>query len=182
MPKPRRNLSTTTPLTVAQAKQRHANIANAYFSQAPTLSNIYNGSVNWLRSKGILEPEGTGLITGVAPTPAKMSGSIRDWERWGSDIARKNGLEIFSATNGKTYVRLNDGTVKSLQSFGRDAQSEAEAATLNYIKAAGRRPTTPYKAAPLRDPAIHLSGTRGSINSVKKGRVSNRGAKTANDL
>ena len=71
MPKPRRNLSTATPLTVAQARQRHANIADAYFSQAPTLSNLYNGSVNWLRSKGILEPENTGMITGAAPVPGR---------------------------------------------------------------------------------------------------------------
>lgn len=63
-----------TPLTVDQARQRHANIAEAYFNEAPTLSNLYHGVDNWLRSKGILQEEGTGLMTGMAPTPDKIGG------------------------------------------------------------------------------------------------------------
>lgn len=69
MPKPRINLDSAKPLTLQQARQRHANIANAYFKSTPTVSNLYNGSINWLRSKGILTPQGTGVVTGDVPLP-----------------------------------------------------------------------------------------------------------------
>ena len=61
-------LSSTRPLTVDEARQRHANIANAYFNSNPSVGNIYNGVVNWLKSKQILTPDNTGMQTGITPT------------------------------------------------------------------------------------------------------------------
>lgn len=67
----RTSLSTQRPLTTQEAEARHANIARAYFNSTPTIGNLYNGAVNWLRSKSILQPEGTGLVTGAAPVPGR---------------------------------------------------------------------------------------------------------------
>ena len=60
-------------LTLQQAKDRHSQLADYYFDKAPTASNLYNGIVNWLKSHNILEPEGTGMITGTVPTPNKIN-------------------------------------------------------------------------------------------------------------
>lgn len=72
----RYDLQSARPLTVSEARRRHANIASAYFNSNPSVGNIYNGVVNWLKSKQILTPDNTGTVTGAAPTAGRKIPSI----------------------------------------------------------------------------------------------------------
>lgn len=67
------------PLTAKEKKQREANIASAYFSQAPTISNLYNGVTHWINSK--LMPSADKVLvepnTGVVPTPNSLGSKLR---------------------------------------------------------------------------------------------------------
>lgn len=59
-----------------QAQDRHNEIAKQYFSSTPTISNLYNGAINWLKGHKILQPDGTSLQIGHPPIiPGKLGSS-----------------------------------------------------------------------------------------------------------
>ena len=61
-------------LTNRQIRARERNIANAYFSQAPTISNLYNGVRHWITSKVTPNNDKINVrpITGDVPTPNSL--------------------------------------------------------------------------------------------------------------
>ena len=110
---PRRiSLSMQRPLTLREAKQRHADIARQYFEQAPTIGNLYNGAVNWLRGKSILTPEGTGMITGVAPAfgPFKSKDAFRQYV-----VDRRNAQNTLNDIVTKVAFGTQKGTDKQIK-------------------------------------------------------------------
>ena len=64
-------LENARPLTVREARRRHARMSREYFNSSPTIGNVYNGVVNWLKSKQILTPDNTGMTTGAAPAAGR---------------------------------------------------------------------------------------------------------------
>lgn len=98
-----RTKHTNRSLSASEARARHANIANAYFNEAPTISNLYNGAVNWLKSKGVLAPEGTSIATGDVPTPGFAP---KDLIRRASDTALALQVAADRYKNSKTLYSL----------------------------------------------------------------------------
>lgn len=99
-------------LTNKEIKARERNIASAYFSQTPTISNLYNGAKHWLSS--VFTPnnnvKSVNYITGDAPvTPGFNSPSTimnaTDTGlalQWASD-RYKNSKTIYSLLHKKSW-------------------------------------------------------------------------------
>ena len=68
-------LNKIAPRSVFGARARHKQLSNYYFKQAPTLGNLVKGVEHWAKANRILEPDETGLVTGYAPSPNKISTS-----------------------------------------------------------------------------------------------------------
>ena len=89
--------SRISDLTNREIKERERNIADAYFSQAPTISNLYNGAKHWFSS--ILTPstnvKPVNYITGDVPTPNSINGGASKWILKGA--SKRNGEQLGDA-------------------------------------------------------------------------------------
>lgn len=108
-------------VTNRQARQRERNIARAYFSQSPTISNLYNGAKHFVNS--VLTPNNdeyaVNYNTGVVPTPNSVSGKIGQAKQAISAATRLKNMFNFvrDAGTGANVVR----TVEQAPSVARSA-------------------------------------------------------------
>lgn len=101
-----------TQLTNRQAKQRHANIARAYFSEVPTPSNLYNGVKHWLSSKFLPDNDEKSqtLITGTPPSAIIKNPSTL--------VAATNISKMLNDNVASTKLKSAASTVNRLFTLG----------------------------------------------------------------
>lgn len=107
-------------LSERQARARHAQIARNYFNSNPTIGNLYRGTVNWLQSKGIITPEGTGLITGVAPTAGRGKPTLASRRKATASLSRSGkNVQAKPSTNSKPTSKSKPSTNTSTNNKSR---------------------------------------------------------------
>ena len=153
-------------LTAEQATKRHADIANYYFHEAPTVSNLYNGVTNWLKSKMILTPDGTGLVTGTAPMPTKAKNAKEALEMVRAMKAAK------AAKSGKPNISTKIDPVKDSWMTDYILRSSKSTQRARAAQARGRKAT---------DTQVRQTTGRGPIQ-YRTGKHTNRGAITTDDI
>lgn len=171
-------------------REKQRQIAWQYLQAAPSIQNLYNAAGAFWKSLPIVGVSASDMNpyvqTGIAPSPGikpqgatKLLGSEKSWIDYANQLIKKNKLQTVNA-GGKTYVKTQDGKMRSLLNFGRDEYQNYQQNLLQQLKREAGKMTgeyTPYETyTPTR-----LSDTRGSINKVK-GKLSNRNAYTANNI
>ena len=119
-----------------------------------------------------------GLITGVAPNPTRINSS---WISAANDYIKANKLSTFVGANGKNYVKLANGNVRSIEALGREEWERTVRGAAEALKS--HTPSGPIEMPKynLRDPATNIKGTSGAIPKVGR-KLSNRGAIRTEDL
>lgn len=118
-----------------------------------------------------------GLITGTAPTPTKINSS---WIRAADDYIKANKLSTFIGANGKNYVKLANGKVRSIEALGKEEWENTVNGAFAALKShPGASPTNIPQYS--RNPTTNINATSGPIPKVK-GKVSNRGAIRVEDI
>ena len=118
-----------------------------------------------------------GLITGEAPTPG-VKRINSSWINAANDYIKENKLSTFIGPNGKNYVRLANGNVRTIEALGKEEWEKTVKGAIDYMKTHEPPTNVPFYT---RNPTTNINATSGPITKVK-GKTSNRGAIRTEDI
>lgn len=185
MAKPKRYLENTPGMsyvdTRSDSTRRGYNPNKTYGFQASSIhpiidiANAIDRETNFTRSDSpYYKP---GLITGEAPTPG-IKRINSSWINAANDYIKTNKLSTFIGPNGKNYVRLANGNVRTLEALGKEEWEKTVKGAFDYMKTHEAPTNVPSYT---RNPTTNINATSGPITKVK-GKTSNRGAVRTEDI
>ena len=185
MTKPKRSLETTPSISYVDTRsdttRRGYHPGRTYGFQASSfhpiadIANAIDRETNMTREDSpIYHP---GLITGEAPIPSRKRINS-SWVNAANDYIKTNKLSTFIGPNGKNYVRLANGNVRTVEALGKEEWEKTVKGAFDYMKTHEAPTNVPFYT---RNPTTNINATSGPITKVK-GKTSNRGAVRTEDI